>query len=79
PTIQSESDARIVAEKIRAVLEVPFECDGHSLGISSSIGGAVYPEQGMDEQQLMESADRAMYESKKSGRNMVRFAGAGIS
>ncbi|MBV8666088.1 MAG: PAS domain S-box protein [Burkholderiaceae bacterium] len=79
PTIQSESDARIVAEKIRAVLEVPFECDGHSLGISSSIGGAVYPEQGMDEQQLMESADRAMYESKKSGRNMVRFAGVGIS
>jgi diguanylate cyclase (GGDEF)-like protein/PAS domain S-box-containing protein len=77
PTIQAESDARIVAEKIRAVLEVPFEIEGHSLNISSSIGGAIFPEHGNDEDRLIESADRAMYESKKSGRNTVRFARSG--
>jgi diguanylate cyclase (GGDEF)-like protein/PAS domain S-box-containing protein len=76
PTIQSESNAQVVAEKIRASLEAPFEIDGNRLSISSSIGGAIYPNHGEDESQLMQHADHAMYGAKKSGRNMVRFAEA---
>lgn len=80
PAIHSEADAQLVAEKIRATLAGTFAIDGHQLAISSSIGGAVYPEDGDDENKLMQNADAAMYLAKKKGRNMVCFyqQGAGL-
>lgn len=71
--IEKESDAMMVAEKIRHELNLPFELAGYSLKISSSIGVAVYPEHGSDEEQLLKNADNAMYHSKKSGRNNVKL------
>ena len=73
PAIEAEQDAMVVAEKIRHTLNRPFELVGHSLHISSSIGVAVYPEHGSDEETLLKNADTAMYHAKESGRNMVRF------
>lgn len=72
PTLEQEADAVLVAEKIRYALNQPFEVAGHVLDISSSIGVAVYPEQGTDEKLLLINADIAMYHAKKSGRDAVR-------
>jgi diguanylate cyclase (GGDEF)-like protein/PAS domain S-box-containing protein len=71
PVIEEEKDALLVAEKIRTALNSLFILAGHSLGISSSSGIAVYPEHGKDESQLMKNADAAMYHAKKNGRNNV--------
>lgn len=69
PEIGADKDAEIVAEKIRSALEKPFVLEGHEVRISSSIGIAVYPEDGKDEHELMCRADEAMYRAKLGGRN----------
>lgn len=58
--------AELVAEKIRNALSHPFPIDGHSLSIIPSIGIALYPEHGDDEQQLLNHADKAMYSAKNA-------------
>jgi diguanylate cyclase (GGDEF)-like protein len=72
PNIETDEDAQLVAEKIRAALEQPFEIEGYVLNISTSIGIAIYPEQGEDEIELAKNADVAMYYAKQSGRNAIR-------
>ena len=78
PVIESQQDAGKVGEKILHALNQPFELVGHNLQISSSIGVAVYPKHGLDEQLLVKSADIAMYHAKKNGRNNVKMFQAGM-
>jgi diguanylate cyclase (GGDEF)-like protein len=63
----------MAAEKIRKKLESPFIINGKQLEISSSIGCAVYPDDGQDEITLTHNADQAMYKAKRNGRNRVYF------
>ena len=69
PFLESEQTACVVAEKIRIALEQPFEIDGHSLCISTSIGISIYPDHGNEEKVLLKNADTAMYLAKQKGRN----------
>lgn len=64
--ISLPEQAMLVAEKIRSDLNQPFAIDGHILNIIPSIGIALYPEHGDDEQQLLKHADQAMYLAKNS-------------
>ena len=67
-------NAKDVATKIRKTIEDPFVMENNViLQISSSIGVAIYPQHGKNQTTLMESADKAMYEAKKGGRNKVVF------
>jgi len=71
PTIEGETAAIGVAEKILGSLIQPFEIAGHVLSISASIGIALYPQHGGDEKTLTKNADSAMYQAKECGRNTV--------
>ena len=71
PTIETPDDAMIVAKKIRHALCQPIDLGNHGLTITTSIGIAVYPEHGSEEETLLKHADAAMYHAKKSGRNTV--------
>ncbi len=73
PTIESQSDALMVAEKIRHALNLPFICQEHSLSIAASLGVASYPEHGENQVSLAKSADLAMYYAKDLGRNNVQI------
>jgi diguanylate cyclase (GGDEF)-like protein len=75
PNIGVENDAIQVAEKIRQSLLEPIEVDGNSLNTSASIGIAIYPIHGMNETDLMNNADVAMYAAKSAGRNSIRVYG----
>jgi diguanylate cyclase (GGDEF)-like protein len=76
PGIRTRDNALIAAEKIRRKLEMPFEIDGERVEVSSSIGCAIYPDDGQDGASLTLIADQAMYMAKQSGRNRVCFKNA---
>jgi diguanylate cyclase (GGDEF)-like protein/PAS domain S-box-containing protein len=67
------ADAVVVAGKILAALQRPFAIGSHEIGISASLGIAVYPQHGEDVNRLLKNADTAMYHAKKAGRNCYRF------
>jgi len=74
PRVEVSDDALRVAEKIRSALVAPFLVSGLSLEVSSSIGVALYPDDGRSESSLLLAADRAMYEAKRSGRDQVSLS-----
>jgi diguanylate cyclase (GGDEF)-like protein len=61
------------AEQIVDLLSRPFLIDGHVLEISTSIGIAVAPADGVDETELTRHADLALYRAKQEGANTYRF------
>lgn len=74
PDLQSNDDAIAVAEKIRLALDQPFVMpSGVTLLASASIGIAIYPDQAQTQEDLLRLGDRAMYEAKNAGGNLVRL------
>ncbi|WP_058486522.1 GGDEF domain-containing protein [Defluviitalea phaphyphila] len=71
----SLSKAYDVAEKIRsAVQNHKFKIDYNNyVNITVSIGISNYPSMAKDKETLIKSADEALYEAKKSGRNKVNI------
>ncbi|MGD9950260.1 MAG: diguanylate cyclase [Desulfobulbus sp.] len=67
PNIKDGQDALNVAEKIRLSVALPFSIEGHRVQVSASIGVAIYPDHSADELDLMQRADRAMYQAKAKG------------
>jgi diguanylate cyclase (GGDEF)-like protein len=70
--VASAEDATAVAHKIRAALSECIEVPGASVLIGACIGIASCPEDGQTPNELMRSADAAMYAAKLSGRNTIR-------
>jgi len=64
---------RDVGERILGIISEPFLLDEYEQYISTSIGIAVYPEDGRDDQTLIKNADIAMYRAKDRGRNGYYF------
>ncbi|MBS1188109.1 MAG: hypothetical protein H6R04_2127 [Burkholderiaceae bacterium] len=62
-----------VAIDILAQIGKPFRVENHDLSTSTSIGIAIYPEDGLNCDTLLKNADMAMYNAKQSGRNTHRF------
>jgi diguanylate cyclase (GGDEF)-like protein len=50
--------------------------NGIQIAASTSVGVAVFPEDGDQEDSLYKSADVALYEAKRSGRNTWRYSAA---
>ncbi len=73
PSITAARDAAVVAEKILEAIRQPFTPGGHTVYIASSIGIAIYPKDGRDEQTLIKNADIAMYWAKEAGRDNMQF------
>jgi diguanylate cyclase (GGDEF)-like protein/PAS domain S-box-containing protein len=64
-------DALVLARRIAASLEGPLVAGGESSTVGVSIGIACYPEDGSTPEQLLRSADLAMYRAKAAGRSVV--------
>ena len=61
--------AAMVAEIIIEGLRHPMIIQGQELTVSTSIGIALFPEDGTDSATLLKHADIAMYRAKGQGRN----------
>lgn len=62
-----------IAQRLLGVLRQPVSLNGHELFVHGSIGIAVFPDDGLQADQLMRNADTAMYAAKLEGRNLFRF------
>jgi diguanylate cyclase (GGDEF)-like protein/PAS domain S-box-containing protein len=69
--IDSVGSVLFIAENIRLELEKTYQFDSLNLQLSPSIGVARYPDNGADEQQLIQYADQAMYRAKNAGGNRI--------
>ncbi len=72
-SIKSPEDAGFVAKKILDALAVSVLLEGREIFISTSIGIAIYPSDGLDVNHLVKNADTAMYHAKERGRNNFQF------
>lgn len=67
-------DVKTVAQKILDAFQKSVVFDSHTLQISASIGVAIYPDDGDNDDTLLHHADIAMYRAKEKGRgNYQRF------
>jgi diguanylate cyclase (GGDEF)-like protein/PAS domain S-box-containing protein len=74
PEIAHPLDAELVADKIIKAINDPIYIQEIELHVTTSIGIAVYPVNGVDDAKaLMKKADIAMYETKNKGRNGFTF------
>ena len=73
PRTAGSSDAQKVAKRILDSLAKPFRIDQQELYVSTSIGIALFPDDGDDSNELLKSADIAMYSAKKLGRNNYQY------
>ena len=68
PDMVNAADALTVAAKVITTLSMPFELDGITARIGSSVGIAVFPGNGRTAEELLCAADRAMYTAKQAGK-----------
>jgi diguanylate cyclase (GGDEF)-like protein len=61
------------ANRLLEAVSASYSFDGHRLDIATSIGIALAPEHGTDVDQLIKSADLALYKAKVGGRNTYRL------
>ena len=69
PQVYSRVAATKIAEEIIQTLKPAFCLENHHLHISTSIGIALYPQDGEDGETLIKHADSALYRAKEKGRN----------
>ena len=67
PTMPGDDDHEATVERIHEQLIQPYDIDGFPLSISVSIGVARGPEHGANPEDLLATADLAMYRAKQSG------------
>ena len=72
-SLDHPEDAARVAEKLIELISVRHTIDGTEVTLGASIGIAHYPDCGQSVEELLRSADMAMYEAKRAGRQQYRF------
>ena len=70
--VSSQGPAR-VARKIVERFRDPFTLDGRKAYVTTSLGIAIYPEDGTSPETLLQHADTALYHAKEQGRNRFQF------
>jgi diguanylate cyclase (GGDEF)-like protein len=73
PEVQDRAHLAPLAQKLLAAARAPFHFGDRKCKVTSSIGIAVFPEDGESEPTLMKAADRAMYAAKRAGKDLFQF------
>jgi len=71
--LKENKDASRVAQRIVDLFSQPFHIENRLIFITTSIGMALYPNDGQDVDTLLKNADTAMYHAKEKGRNHFQF------
>ncbi len=63
-----------ILHRINALTHKPCIIDGETIPIGMSIGASIYPDDGVTQEELINSADSAMYRAKNSGKNRIEYS-----
>jgi diguanylate cyclase (GGDEF)-like protein/PAS domain S-box-containing protein len=74
--VPDRKGAIAAAQKVLEAIRHPVMIDEHELFVTTSIGMAMFPDDGEDVESLLKNADRAMYRAKEAGRDNYQFAKA---
>lgn len=70
--LASEQEGRAVLQRLIKVVAEPIDIgEVTCVSVSASIGVAAYPADGATADELLQRADRSMYESKRQGKNQI--------
>lgn len=73
PRTDADSGIEATCQRMIASLSEPLALDGRTIQATASIGVAVCPQEGTTPDGLYKSADLALYEAKRAGRNTWRW------
>jgi diguanylate cyclase (GGDEF)-like protein len=66
-------EAIALAVRIIDIVAAPFDLDGRTVRVGTSIGIALAPQDGIEPDELLKKADLALYRTKSEGRNGFNF------
>ena len=72
-SIHHRDEARHLAQRIMQKMKEPVELAGRRMVMTTSIGISLFPDDGMTCEELLKTADLALYQSKDAGRNSLNF------
>ncbi|XPV75741.1 MAG: diguanylate cyclase domain-containing protein [Desulfovibrio sp.] len=70
---KDRSSCSVVADKITTAMQEPFMLAGEERVITLSLGICAYPDDAKTKEDLLSRSDKAMYQSKVSGKNTVSY------
>jgi diguanylate cyclase (GGDEF)-like protein/PAS domain S-box-containing protein len=75
---RAESESTALVSKVLDAICQPVVVGGRSMRITASVGVSLYPQDGYDEDTVLQHADAAMYRAKELGRNRFQFFTADV-
>ena len=75
-SLDRPDDAAALAMRAREAIHEPFDLDGHQVMVDISIGISIAPNDATELNDLLKSADIALYEAKNTGRGTYCFYAA---
>jgi len=75
PQVGKAEDAIRIGQRIRQSLQPPFDLAGHEVQMTTSVGIALYPQDGQDAEALLKNADTALYRAKEAGKDRCSLYG----
>ena len=72
-SLDQPSDAAALAVRVREAIHEPFDLDGHQVTVDISIGISIAPNDATELNELLKTADIALYEAKNTGRGTYCF------
>jgi diguanylate cyclase (GGDEF)-like protein/PAS domain S-box-containing protein len=75
PSVTQAQEALAYVDAVRSAFETPFEVGGHVFQMAVSIGFALAPDHGRDAEELLASADFALYRAKQAGGSTMLMFG----
>ena len=71
--LKTPDDALKIGQKILDVVAQPMRIEGNEVFITTSIGIALFPNDGDTAEALLKNSDHAMYRAKEAGPNLVQL------
>ncbi|RRS32494.1 MAG: hypothetical protein P794_00965 [Epsilonproteobacteria bacterium (ex Lamellibrachia satsuma)] len=71
--LKDKEHAVMIAEKILSVIREPIHTQNYHLNTTASIGIAIYPDDGVEKNEIIKHADSAMYYAKEKGKDRYEF------
>ncbi|EKF74529.1 sensory box protein [Alcanivorax hongdengensis A-11-3] len=69
----NEAAVSNLSQKVINALKKPFMIDGHELLLGGSIGISIFPDTAKEAQSMINQADMAVYQAKRSGGNSYQY------